>query len=100
MRTEDVVARYGGDEFVIVCQIVSERDAVELAERIRVQLAEPYPMLPIDLRVTASVGVAVGPTQELPVGGDHLLRAADLAMYRAKLSGGNVVVKGMSTATP
>ncbi|MES2169215.1 MAG: GGDEF domain-containing protein [Actinomycetota bacterium] len=92
VRNEDVVARYGGDEFVVVSQVSKEQDAMDLAERLRRQLGASYPMLPAGLHVTASIGVAIGPAHELPVGGEHLLRAADQAMYRAKLSGGDVVV--------
>jgi diguanylate cyclase (GGDEF)-like protein len=100
VRKDDIVARYGGDEFVIIGGVDSESDAVDLAERIRIELCAPYGMLPSGLHVTASVGVAVGSTEAFPAGGDHLLRLADQAMYRAKLAGGNVVVNGAITATP
>jgi diguanylate cyclase (GGDEF)-like protein len=92
VRAEDLVARYGGDEFVVVCEVGSELAASEVAERIRQSIASPYPGLPDQLQPTASIGLIVSQTDRLLGGADHLLRAADQAMYRAKVAGGDRVI--------
>ncbi len=70
-----VVARFGGDEFVIVCE----------------GIGAPYGILPTALRIGPSVGVAVGPVESESFATDRLLRAADQAMYRATFAGGQIV---------
>lgn len=92
VRDEDLVARFGGDEFVVVCQVPAESVAAELAERIRADLAAPYATLPEGFTVSASVGLSVDESHSLALGADYLLRAADQAMYRAKAAGGNRLV--------
>lgn len=88
VRAGDLVARFGGDEFVVVCGADSDGSPAALAERVRRAIAEPYPFLPDDMRLGASIGVAIG---DGPPSIDRLLRAADQAMYRAKTAGGNRV---------
>jgi len=91
VRRADVVARYGGDEFVILARQTSAPQARALAERVRERLAaEPFAVGAHVLRVTASIGVAVWE----PDGGMEpslLLEAADRALYSAKANGGNCV---------
>ena len=91
VREQDIVSRYGGDEFVIVCEVAGEAAALEMAERVRLSISAPYDILPGGLRIGASVGVSV--TSGIPgaAGIDRLVRAADQAMYRAKNAGGNRV---------
>lgn len=91
VRDQDIVARYGGDEFVIVCEVASEEAALEMAERVRESIRKPYAMLPSDLRLGASIGVSVTPSQSSFLGTSSLLRAADEAMYRAKHAGGDQI---------
>jgi diguanylate cyclase (GGDEF)-like protein len=88
VRAGDLVARYGGDEFVVVCGAEGDDPPASLAERLRHAIAEPYPFLPVELRLGASIGIAVG---DGPSSIDRLIRAADQAMYRAKSEGGNRV---------
>ena len=91
IRAHDVLGRFGGDEFIAVAAVESPGDASALADRIRVAIAEPYADLPEDLRITASVGVVTVPNDGAPIM-DQLVRAADHAMYEAKMAGGDRIV--------
>ena len=91
IRAHDVLGRFGGDEFIAVAAVESPGDASALADRIRVAVAEPYANLPEDLRITASVGVVTVPNDGAPIM-DQLVRAADHAMYEAKMAGGDRIV--------
>ncbi|GHH95583.1 putative bifunctional diguanylate cyclase/phosphodiesterase [Streptomyces capillispiralis] len=91
VRKGDTASRLGGDEFaaLIVGDGVRDRDArerhiLELADRLRVTLSQPYAIDGNDVRVNASIGVAFA---EPGLGAGELLRNADLAMYRAKAAG-------------
>ncbi len=92
VREDDVVARYGGDEFVIVCEVPTEDDALEVAERVRRSLREPHRMLPESLTVGASIGVSLTAVSSTSVERERLIRAADQAMYSAKFAGGDQIV--------
>jgi len=84
VRESDVVARFGGDEFVALLQNCSDDEALEVAERLRVSLSEPYHVSGHEVVVSASLGLA------RPRGDDDAeaaLRNADLALYRAKEGG-------------
>jgi|GEM_PF-578670 len=88
LRDDDVVARYGGDEFIVLCEVSDVSAARDLAERLRRNLARPFDLLPPGFPVGASIGVAIAAEGE-PIAIDPLVRAADLAMYRAKAAGGH-----------
>jgi diguanylate cyclase (GGDEF)-like protein/PAS domain S-box-containing protein len=89
-RASDTVARFGGDEFVVVYEEVKDVDElVELGENLRKTLAEPFQVDGAELYVTISVGVSLG---EPGCSAEGLLRDADAAMYSAKERGGNTVV--------
>ena len=84
-RGSDTVARLGGDEFAILLGAVSSvRDAVVVADRVVAAISAPFTVHGREVRVGASVGVAVAQPGETP---DDLLRNADLALYRAKDAG-------------
>ncbi|MER5830427.1 EAL domain-containing protein [Streptomyces sp. NPDC002130] len=91
VRHGDTASRLGGDEFaaLIAGDNTRDRDArerhiLELADRLRTTLSQPYLIDGNDVRVNASIGVAFA---ESGLGAGELLRNADLAMYRAKAGG-------------
>jgi diguanylate cyclase (GGDEF)-like protein/PAS domain S-box-containing protein len=93
VRPGDLVARFGGDEFVVVCQHVTEDDAVALAERIGRALHRPLTLGGVELRPRASVGVTVQTAEH--VAAEELIRDCDIAMYQAKAAGkGRITVLG------
>lgn len=104
VRETDTVARFGGDEFVVIIReldrdpAVSREQVATIAEKIRARLAEPYRLSvehgglagqEIEHRCSASIGI------RLFIGNgvdpDEILKQADLAMYRAKDAGRNTV---------
>ena len=87
MPSADTVARFGGDEFVIVCPDADdEQKATAVAARIRHAFEEPFRPYGTDLSVTVSIGVVTG---DAATDGRILLREADAAMHAAKESGRN-----------
>lgn len=88
MADSDIVARWGGDEFVVV-HVDPQRAgrACEYAAGIRTVLADPYPIEGNYIHLTASVGIAIT-TKTLPDREDVLHRA-DLALFAAKAKGGD-----------
>jgi diguanylate cyclase (GGDEF)-like protein/PAS domain S-box-containing protein len=88
MRTSDTLARFGGDEFVLVCeQLTAERQVFDVVERLSHVLETPIRVLDgREVVVTASMGLAVAPVGE-EVDPEALIRDADTAMYRAKDNG-------------
>src|SRR5215211_9473224 len=86
LRPEDTAARLGGDEFTILVEdIASVGEAVQISERIADILRPPFTLEEQEVFATVSTGLALNSTaQEQPA---DLLRYADLAMYRAKRRG-------------
>ncbi|WP_404784293.1 EAL domain-containing protein [Altericista sp. CCNU0014] len=86
LRDRDIVARFGGDEFVILLEsIESVDDALAIAERIQQQMSTCFFLEQQEVFTGASIGIAIsGPHYQNP---EDILRDADAAMYRAKRSG-------------
>ena len=85
VRSDDVIARIGGDEFVVVLPAVDDLDAaVAVAQKIRAAVSAPLPIGDDQVTVTISVGITLaGPN----VDADWLLSRADAALYQAKEAG-------------
>ncbi|WP_109209146.1 MULTISPECIES: sensor domain-containing diguanylate cyclase [Microbacterium] len=90
VRGSDVVARYGGDEFVVICDADAE-GAAEVAQRLLRALEGEYGFLTESLPIGASIGVASAGAARSILSVDHLIRRADQAMYVAKSRGGHQV---------
>jgi diguanylate cyclase (GGDEF)-like protein len=92
MREGDMVARWGGDEFVVLAAGLEGASLLEFAERLRTAIAAPFNLLDangtfVTVGVTLSVGVALAGSSA-----PTALRLADLALYEAKRQGRNRVV--------
>ncbi len=86
VRPGDTVARFSGDEFVLLCSdLSSPRDAVVLSARVRDAVREPIVVGGNEVVVTMSIGIAYD--EHGDNGPDVLVRDADAAMYRAKARG-------------
>ncbi len=95
LRDIDSVARFGGDEFVVLLEGLSpysQESAVQaghIAEKIREALAQPYYLENMVYQSSSSIGVVLFSGDAVQI--DELLKQADLAMYQAKASGRNMV---------
>ena len=97
IRGDDYFARYGGEEFCILLPSTSEAEAWELAERLRKSFASQALVIDdLSINIQVSIGVADSVLNGLEF--DNLLNAADLALYRAKKDGRNLVVAYSSMA--
>jgi len=86
VRGSDIVARFGGDEFVVLQYPLGHpKEAAALAERIVASLAEPFQISGNEVVIGASIGIALAPRDGTDA--DLLLKNADMALYRAKSDG-------------
>lgn len=91
VRPGDLVARFGGDEFVVACATTSLDGALEVADRVLRALSAPILLGGVEIHPRASIGVVLrGPDHQSP---DDLIRDCDIAMYQAKARGkGRIMV--------
>ena len=86
VRAEDTVSRFGGDEFsLLLTNIESQEDATVAAEKILAAVRLPLSLNGQDLRLSASMGVALYPEAGATI--EALLQSADVAMYQVKGTG-------------
>lgn len=88
-RSQDVVARFGGDEFCILVALHNDDDALHLAQRIMDKMKEPIALGGRRMVMTTSIGVSLFP--EDGTTSEELLKNADLALYQSKGAGRNSV---------
>ncbi|BDG09148.1 GGDEF domain-containing response regulator [Anaeromyxobacter paludicola] len=109
LRTLDVCARFGGEEFAVLMPATDWSGALTVAERLRRRIAAA-PLLtapalrepsagPVEVRMTASLGAAFM-ASGAQVGADELVRAADAALYRAKQQGRDATCLAPALARP
>ncbi len=86
LRASDTLARFGGDEFTVLCdEVADETHALEIADRLRSTMGEPLTEVGGETFVSFSIGIAL--STDADESGSTLLRQADTAMYRAKERG-------------
>ncbi|HEY5183913.1 MAG TPA: EAL domain-containing protein [Actinomycetes bacterium] len=91
LRPDDLVARLGGDEFALLLPgVTNSKAAAEVAHRVRHSMEEPFNLEGVLLELEASFGITVWPEHGDAV--EQLMRRADVAMYVAKESHGDVEV--------
>ena len=83
VRPFDTVARFGGDEFLVICENVDEEHSHLIATELLLALDEPFPVASGVPDVAATIGIALSPAPSA----EHLLRNAETAMYAAKQAG-------------
>lgn len=83
VRPGDTIARFGGDEFVAVCEGIDVEAAMAVGRRLQDAIELPLTIEGVEHRLTASIGIALGDSDP-----DALLSDADAAAYRAKAAGG------------
>jgi diguanylate cyclase (GGDEF)-like protein/PAS domain S-box-containing protein len=84
LRSEDTIARFGGDEFAILATNAYLKDIEPLCHRLQSKLQAPITLGTHVIETRASIGIAFGSAQINP---DRLIRNADIAMYQAKANG-------------
>jgi len=88
VRNVDTVARFAGDEFIVVMsELRSRDDAQRVSENILQAIGKPYAIDGRRLRISASIGIALARGKQVSV--DELIKRADGAMYQAKGAGKN-----------
>src|SRR5205814_511128 len=86
-RKRPLLARLAGDEFTMFFPEIDSADEIErIARRVVVAIAEPFELCSHSVDIGASIGVALSPDHGTSI--EALMRAADIAMYRAKSAGG------------
>jgi diguanylate cyclase (GGDEF)-like protein len=81
------VARFGGDEFIVVCEVQSREESEKLAGRLLEDITRPIRIDGDRLEIASSMGIALMPDDGVDL--DTVMQSADLALYHAKINGRN-----------
>ena len=81
------VARFGGDEFIVVCEVASREESERLATNVLEEIARPFRVDGERLEIGTSMGIALMPDDGSDL--DTVMQSADLALYHAKVNGRN-----------
>jgi diguanylate cyclase (GGDEF)-like protein len=81
------IARFGGDEFILICPGANQEIAEQIADDVMVEFSHDFDVSGYHLTITASMGIAVAPQDGH--GSEELLQHADMALYKAKHAGRN-----------
>jgi diguanylate cyclase (GGDEF)-like protein len=85
LRSSDTLARFGGDEFTILCDVSDKAEALDIAERLIAAMRQPLSLSGNEMFMSVSIGIAL--SSDGNQSGAEMLRNADVAMYRAKAIG-------------
>lgn len=93
LRPNDILGRYGGDEFIIILPAASIDTALEIAEKICCSIAAKNVFInnSLTINITASIGIAYTTNAKTPLDIKNLINNADIALYNAKKAGRNCV---------
>lgn len=91
LREVDVIGRLGGEEFAILLPETSQEEAIDVAERLRLNMSEAYVAMENGLLIQFTVSIGVTSYAAKDENLDALLHKADTALYQAKRSGRNKV---------
>ena len=92
IRPQDTISRFGGDEFLVLCDELSEEDdVVRVASRLRAALDLPFDVADRSVHISCCIGIAIHSSCDAEVDAATLVRDADAAMYRVKSTGGGGV---------
>jgi diguanylate cyclase (GGDEF)-like protein len=95
VRAQDIVARVGGDEFVVVAtDVTSEAKAVELGDKLLAVFRAPFACGEQECRVGVTIGYVLAPLDGVHIA--ELIKAADAAMYAGKQRGKGMVVRALA----
>jgi diguanylate cyclase (GGDEF)-like protein len=95
VRAQDIVARVGGDEFVVVAtDVTSEAKAVELGDKLLAVFHAPFACGEQECRVGVTIGYVLAPLDGVHI--SELIKAADAAMYAGKQRGKGMVVRALA----
>jgi diguanylate cyclase (GGDEF)-like protein/PAS domain S-box-containing protein len=86
VRTQDTVGRFGGDEFIVICEDLEDVESLAMAERIRAATRESFELKGRRIYLNVSIGIARAEPRDTA---ETLLSSADTAMYAAKAAGGD-----------
>jgi diguanylate cyclase (GGDEF)-like protein len=95
VRADDIVGRFGGDEFIVICHEADEQVARAVAERARDAVARYPERLPDGASLTASVGIAICLPARAGERPEDFFAVADAALYRSKREGKNRISVGL-----